>query len=414
MKNDILNHLENPGRLEKLYRSNKIEFKREFNQLYPQMSRSFPADFWNERLNYESDMISWGSKKELLFIVTAVFIAGFLAKFPNLFGIEQEFYYPRNISFIILPILTFFFAWKNKLTLKKTSAITGMILISWIYINILPANPHSDTLVLACIHLPFFLWVLFGISYSDDGQKKFKINLNFLRFNGDVAVMSALLGIAGLFMSGITIGLFELIGLKIEKFYMENVVIFGLPAIPLIATYLTQLNPQLVNKVSPVVAKLFSPAVLIMLVIYLGTIIILEKNPYNDREFLLIFNLLLIGVMALIFFSVAGSTDKNKNKTETWILLLLAIITIIVNFVALSAIIYRISEWGITPNRIAVLGANILILIHLLIVAAKLSKTIQTARALLDVGVSIVKYIPVYFVWVILIVFVLPLLFGFQ
>lgn len=414
MKNDILNHLENPGRLEKLYRSNKIEFKREFNQLYPQMSRSFPADFWNERLNYESDMISWGSKKELLFIVTAVFIAGFLAKFPNLFAIDQEFYYPRNISFIILPILTFFFAWKNKLTLKKTSAITGMILISWIYINILPANPHSDTLVLACIHLPFFLWVLFGISYSDDGQKKFKINLNFLRFNGDVAVMSALLGIAGLFMSGITIGLFELIGLKIEKFYMENVVIFGLPAIPLIATYLTQLNPQLVNKVSPVVAKLFSPAVLIMLVIYLGTIIILEKNPYNDREFLLIFNLLLIGVMALIFFSVAGSTDKNKNKTETWILLLLAIITIIVNFVALSAIIYRISEWGITPNRIAVLGANILILIHLLIVAAKLSKTIQTARALLDVGVSIVKYIPVYFVWVILIVFVLPLLFGFQ
>jgi hypothetical protein len=414
MKNDILNHLENPGRLEKLYRSNKIEFKREFNQLYPQMSRSFPADFWNERLNYESDMISWGSKKELLFLVTAVFIAGFLAKFPNLFGIEQEFYYPRNISFIILPILTFFFAWKNKLTLKKTSAITGMILISWIYINILPANPHSDTLVLACIHLPFFLWVLFGISYSDDGQKKFKINLDFLRFNGDVAVMSALLGMAGLFMSGITIGLFELIGLKIEKFYMENVVIFGLPAIPLIATYLTQLNPQLVNKVSPVVAKLFSPAVLIMLVIYLGTIIILEKNPYNDREFLLIFNLLLIGVMALIFFSVAGSTDKNKNKTETWILLLLAIITIIVNFVALSAIIYRISEWGITPNRIAVLGANILILIHLLIVAAKLSKTIQTARALLDVGVSIVKYIPVYFVWVILIVFVLPLLFGFQ
>jgi hypothetical protein len=252
--------------------------------------------------------------------------------------------------------------------------------------------------------LPFFLWVLFGISYSDNGQKKLQINLDFLRFNGDVAVMSALLGIAGILMSGITIGLFELIGLKIEKFYMENVVIFGLPAIPLIATYLTQLNPPLVNKVSPVVAKLFSPAVLIMLVIYLGTIIILKKNPYNDREFLLIFNLLLIGVMALIFFSVAGSTDKNKNKTECWILLLLAVITIIVNLVALSAITYRISEWGITPNRIAVFGANILILINLLIVATKLSKTVQTSGEISVVGMSIVKYIPVYFVWVILIV----------
>jgi hypothetical protein len=414
MKNDILNHLENPCRLEQLYRSNKIKFKHEFNQLFPQISGSFAADFWNERLNYESDMISWGSKKELLFVLISVLIAGLLAKFPMLFGIEQEFYYPRNIGFIILPILTFYFAWKNKLPLKKIAAIAGMIVISWIYINILPANPHSDTLVLACIHLPFFLWVLFGISYSDNGQKKLQINLDFLRFNGDVAVMSALLGIAGILMSGITIGLFELIGLKIEKFYMENVVVFGLPAIPLIATYLTQLNPQLVNKVSPVVAKLFSPAVLIMLFIYLGTIIILKKNPYNDREFLLIFNLLLIGVMALIFFSVAGTTDKNSNKTETWILLLLAVITIIVNFVALSAITYRISEWGITPNRIAVFGANILILINLLIVATKLSKTVQTSGEISVVGMSIVKYIPVYFVWVILIVFVLPLLFGFQ
>lgn len=414
MKNDILNHLENPDFLEKLYRSNKTEFKREFNKLYPHISGSFSADFWNERLNYESELVSWGSKKELLFLVISVVIAGFLAKFPTLFGIDQEFYYPRNISFIILPILTLFFAWKNKLPLKKIGTITGMIAVSWIYINILPSNSQSDTLVLACIHLPIFLWVLFGISYSGNGQKKYKINLNFLRFNGDVAVMAALLGIAGIFMSGITIGLFELIGLKIEKFYLENVVVFGLPAIPLVATYLTHLNPQLVNKVSPVVAKLFSPAVLIMLIIYLGTIIILKKNPYNDREFLLIFNLLLVGVMALIFFSVAGSTDKNNNKTETWILLLLAIITIIVNFVALSAIIYRISEWGITPNRIAVLGANILILIHLVIVAMRLSKTIQTTGPLLDVGVSIVKYIPVYFVWVIFIVFVLPLLFGFQ
>jgi hypothetical protein len=414
MKNDILNHLENPGRLEKLYRSNKIEFKREFNELYPNIRGSFVADFWNERLNYESDMISWGSKKELLFLVLSIFFAGFLAKFPALFDIDQEFYYPRNISFIILPMLTLFFAWKNKLPLKKTGTITGMILISWIYINFLPANSSSDTLVLACIHLPLFLWILIGISYSGNEQKAFKINLNFLRFNGDVVVMTALLGIAGIFLSGITIGLFELIGLKIEKFYMENVVVFGLPAIPLVSTYLTQLNPQLVNKVSPIVAKIFSPAVLIMLIIYLGAIIILKKNPYNDRGFLLIFNLLLIGVMALIFFSVAGSTANKNNKTETWILFLLAIITATVNLVALSAIIYRISEWGITPNRIAVLGANILILIHLLMVTVKLSNTIQTSRAISAVGMTIVKYIPVYFIWIFLIVFVLPLIFGFQ
>jgi hypothetical protein len=46
-------------------------------------------------------------------------------------------------------------------------------------------------------------------------------------------------------------------------------VVVGLAAVPLVATFLTQTNPQLVSKVSPVIARIFSPIVLVMLVIYL-------------------------------------------------------------------------------------------------------------------------------------------------
>ncbi|UJH92133.1 hypothetical protein LZ575_06015 [Antarcticibacterium sp. 1MA-6-2] len=106
-------------------------------------------------------------------------------------------------------------------------------------------------------------------------------------------------------MTGITIGLFSLIGINIEQFYFEYVVVFGLPAIPILGTYLTQTNPHLVGKISPVIARIFSPLVLVMLVIYLVAMLYSGKDPYNDREFLLIFNVLLIGVMAIIFFSVA-------------------------------------------------------------------------------------------------------------
>ncbi|WP_439882026.1 hypothetical protein ACSX1A_02465 [Pontibacter sp. MBLB2868] len=51
-------------------------------------------------------------------------------------------------------------------------------------------------------------------------------------------------------------------------------------------------HPDLVNKVSPVIARIFSPLVLVMLVIYLFAILYSGKNPYSDREFLIIFNLL--------------------------------------------------------------------------------------------------------------------------
>ncbi|MDQ3290591.1 MAG: hypothetical protein M3Q05_04810 [Bacteroidota bacterium] len=414
MRDQILLHMHNPGQLEKLYRENKAGFKQEFSKIYPQLGDNVLADFWHERLSYESDAISWGSRKELLFVVMASLVAGIFAKLPAIFSINEEFYYPRNVGFLVFPFLTAYFAWKNKLAVNKIAFMSGVIAVCLLYINSLPNNVKSDTLLLACIHLPLLLWVLLGVSFAGDELNNYEKRLDFLRFNGDLAVMSALLVIAGILMTGITIGLFELIGFKIEKFYFEYVVLFGLPAVPIGATYLTQTNPQLVNKVSPVIAKIFSPLVLVMLVIYLGAIVYSGKDPYNDREFLLLFNLLLIGVMALIFFSVAESSTKYTSVSGIWILLLLSVVTVVVNGIALSAISFRISEWGITPNRVAVLGGNVLILVHLLIVTVLLFKTVTRKAAITEVGRSIVLYIPVYFIWTIVVVFVFPLVFNFK
>ena len=50
------------------------------------------------------------------------------------------------------------------------------------------------------------------------------------------------------------------------------------------------------------------------------------------------------------------------------ILFILSIITVIIDLIALSAIFYRLGTFGITPNRLAVLGSNILILGNLAIV----------------------------------------------
>ncbi len=114
-----------------------------------------------------------------------------------------------------------------------------------------------------------------------------------------------------------------------------------------------------------------------MLVIYLAAIIYSGKDPYNDREFLLMFNALLIGVMAIIFFSVAGTSETTRSQAEIRILFLLSAVTVLVNGIALSAILFRISEWGITPNRAAVLGGNVLILINLLLVTAQLYRVLS-------------------------------------
>ncbi|MGF7078208.1 hypothetical protein [Mucilaginibacter sp. UYCu711] len=414
MKEEIINHLNDPKALEKLYRTNKVQFKREFSSAYPGLRGNTLADFWNERLNYEADEINWGTSKELVLLIIASLLAGVIAKLPHIFTISEDFFYPRNIGFVIFPILSVYFAWKNKLSIGKIVFIAGISLAGLIFINSLPDVKHSDTLVLSCIHLVLLLWSVLGFAFVGGPENNEPKRLGFLKYNGDLVVMTALILIAGAIMSAITVGLFSLIGFHIEQFYFKNVAIFGLAAAPVVGTYLTQTNPQLVGKVSPVIAKLFSPLVLVMLVIYLIAMAYSAKNPYNDREFLMIFNALLIGVMAIIFFSVAETARAAKSNIQLWILFLLSVVTIVVNGIALSAILFRISEWGFTPNRTAILGSNVLILINLVLVTMRIFRVVSKKAEITAVGNVIAFYLPIYFIWTIIVTFIFPLIFWFK
>ncbi|CAN5552094.1 DUF4153 domain-containing protein [soil metagenome] len=413
MREEIMMNIDNPGQLEKLYRDNKTGFRKEFNAVYNGIREHAVAQAWHERLNYEQEEITWGTRKELIFVFVACFIAGLIAKIPDYTQLDPEQFYTRNIAFIIFPILTAYFAWKQKINSKKLIFIAAVFLVSGIYINLLPGST-GDTLILACIHLPLFLWAVLGYTFTGNEPGNLGRRLDFLRYNGDMIVMTGLILIAGGALTAITFNLFNLIDLKIDTFFEQYVVVWGLPAAPIIATQLVRTNPHLVNKISPVIAKLFTPLVLLMLTLYLVAVIITGKDPYNDREFLLIFNALLIGVMAIIFFSIAENQKNPQSKVSSLLLFGLSIITVIVNGIALSAIIFRIFEFGITPNRLAVLGGNILMLANLLIVGYRLYKTIKDSNEIEKVENSIAAFLPIYATWTLVVIFVLPLVFNFR
>ncbi|MFC3199243.1 hypothetical protein ACFOET_16580 [Parapedobacter deserti] len=414
MKTEILSNLGNARQLEKLYRADKHAFKRVFNTLYPEIEDNPLIEYWNERLNFPDDGIFWGTRGDLVFVLAASCLTGIFVKLPALLSLDEEFFYSRNIGFIVFPLLTAYFAWKNKISPRKSMAIAVVLLVCLVFINCFPGNNESDTLLLSSIHLPILLWLILAFAFIGGTDSSGVKRSGFLAYNGDLLVMTGLIIIVGGFLSGITIGLFSLIGLNIEKFYVENIGLVGLAATPIVATFLIQTNPQLVSKVSPVIARIFSPLVLATLVTYLAAIIYSGKDPYNDREFLLIFNGLLIGVMAIIFFSVAEMSKSEKSRVGMWILALLAIVTIAVNGVALSAILFRISEWGLTPNRTAVLGANVLILANLLSVTVQLFKVLSNRADISRVGKAIAFYLPVYGIWAVIVTFIFPLLFGFN
>ncbi|MEI6151469.1 MAG: hypothetical protein WCQ10_03010 [Chitinophagia bacterium] len=414
MKSDILNNIDNPKQLEKLYRDDKSSFKKEFNQIFPGHQDNTSLAFWNERLNYEAAKPSWGSKNELRVVILIALVAGLIANIPNLTGIDKEKFLSRNISFIIFPLLSAYFIWKQKLAFKQYLFPLLAVIIAAVYTNLLPVNTVSSSITLAIIHMPIFLWAILGYSFIGSNFQSSENRIQFLRYNGDLVVMSGIILLSTMLFSAITIGLFSLIDISIEKFYTQYILIWGLAAIPIVATYLIQTNVQLINKVSPIIAKMFTPLVFVNLFIYLSAMVYTKKYPYQDRNLLLLFNVLLMGVMALILFSIAEAGKAAKNKFSLIILFGLSALTIIVNGIALSAIIYRINEFGFSANRIAVLGGNLLIFINLVLVSYKLFLTSFKNGSIKEIEKTIAGYLPVYAIWTGLITFLIPLFFQYK
>jgi hypothetical protein len=407
MEDQIITNISNPSALESLYRSNPATFTRAFQSVYPQISSEVTAQIWQQRLAVSTT--SWGSKGDwTLLAIIAAFVA-FLMQLPDLFSISHDLYFPRNMSFIVMPGIGAYFAYKQGLRIRDLALPLFILVASIVYINLLPEG--STTLLLTCLHIPILLWLAVGDIFAGNDSAK---RMEFLRYHGDLILMTEVIGLAGGLFTGLTLNLFKLIELDIEDYYFRYLVLSILPSVPLLATFLVRQNASLVSKISPVIARIFTPIVTITLVLFLGAVIFTGKDPYNDREFLLVFNGILIGVMALILFSLGEATKANASRVHQYFLFALALVAIIDNGIALSAIGYRLVEFGISPNRLVVLGSNALIMVHLMLATKNLLGFLRGQTTIEEVEKGITSYLPIYAIWAAIVSFLFPLIFQFN
>lgn len=407
MENQIIQHITDPAILEQLYRSNPATFARAFQAVYPQISSELSAQIWQQRLAVSST--SWGSKGDWTLLAIIAVLVAFLMQLPDLFSISHDLYFPRNMSFIVMPGIGAYFAYKQGLSLRDLARPLFILGASIVYINLLPEG--STTLLLTCLHIPILLWLVIGYVFAGSDSDK---RMDFLRYHGDLIVMTAVIGLAGGLFTGLTLNLFKLIDIDIEDYYFRYLVLSILPSVPLLATFLVRQNASLVSKISPVIARIFTPIVTITLALFLVAVIFTGKDPYNDREFLLVFNGILIGVMALILFSLGEATKVNASRVHQYFLFALALVAIIDNGIALSAIGYRLVEFGVTPNRLVVLGSNALIMVHLMLATKNLWGFLKGQTTIDEVEKGITSYLPIYAIWAAIVSFLFPLIFQFM
>jgi len=417
MRDEIKTNLGNPEILEKLYRKDRKAFKAAFESIYTEIESTDAVKFWKIRLDYDirPDTPKTFTLTELITVFVFCMIVVFLVKIPSIFNLSfpEDIFYMRNTAIIVFFGLTLYTVWFNRIKDIKKLIMTAMaFLIAAIYINLLPSDSQGAAVILAYIHLPFLMWFIYGIVFTGYEFRNLDKRIDFIRFNGDLVIFYALIAIAGGLLTAITVGLFDSIGLDIEKFYGENIIITGAAAAPVVAAFLIEKFPVLVSRTAPLIATIFSPLILITLIVFLVTILVTGKDPYNDRDFLLVFNIMLLGVMAIIIFSVSETSVIKNQKFNAIILFVLSTVTIIIDLIALSAIFYRLGEYGLTPNRLAVLVSNILVLINLVLIMAGLFRINFKKKDFTIVEKTVSKFLPVYLAWILIVIFAFPAIFG--
>jgi hypothetical protein len=133
-----------------------------------------------------------------------------------------------------------------------------------------------------------------------------------------------------------------------------------------------------------------------------------------ERDVLILLDLLLVLVLALVLYTFSARDSDARPTLMDAVQLILVVSALVIDVLALAAILGRITEFGFTPNRTAGLGLNVVLLANLAWTAWLQSAFLRRRRPFSDLERWQTRYIPVYAAWAAIVVAVFPPLFTFD
>jgi hypothetical protein len=357
-----------------------------------------------------------GSRGEALVAFALAVAAAVLIKAPELFGrtldAHPEFYL-RYAPLAVLSLLAGFFAWKRKLSGRTIGALVAAFAGFAIAINVYPFPPGSNTGVLAALHLPIVLWMVVGVAYAGDRWADGVRRMDFVRFSGELFIYFVLIGLGGGVLTMFTLAMFSSIGADAEWFVAEWLLPCGAAGAVLVAAWLVEAKQSVIENMAPVLGRLFTPLFTAVLLTFLGTMSLTGRGIDVEREVLIAFDLLLVLVLGLLLYSLSARDSSALPRPFDWLLVLLVVSALLVDVLALAAILGRINQFGFTPNRVAALGFNLVLLVNLAWSAWLYGRFLRQRGSFARLEKFQTDYLPVFAAWAAIVVVAFPPLFGF-
>ena len=294
--------------------------------------------------------------------------AAVVIKVPALFGIQLDQdagFYARNSSLLVLPLLTGYFAWKRRLHAGTLRWLAAAFVAAAVLANAYPLAPGGYTEELTALHLPIALWLVVGIAYAGGRWSQVGGRMDFIRFSGELFIYYILIALGGAVLMAFMAMIFQAIGIDVEPFFESWLLPCGAVGAVVIASWLVEAKQSVIENMAPVLTRLFTPLFVAVLITFLGTLLWTGRGVDIERNVLIAFDLLLVVVLGLLLYSVSARDPRSPPGASDVVQVVLVVSALLADAVALWAIAARITEFGFSPNRVAALGENVILLVNL-------------------------------------------------
>lgn len=347
----------------------------------------------------------------IFFIDSFYFYIFYFFCFSLIFNINSKFNL-RNIAIIFLSFLfvsilnlsTTFFAVIN--TIENMELYSQFYYIKYIFSVII-----------------FF--IIIALSYNGFQVLNSKTISEFFTFSADISIFAALITGVVSTVFGIFIAIVLYLIQDIIQSLDEKVII---KLILLSISFLSSIFPFLVyivykkmkTNISIYLSRILMPFSLLFIFILLILLLMPDIRPYDNRVTFILYNIMLAVIVLNMFFVRADYKSSIFTKA---LYIVLPIVAILFDILVLTSSLYRLAEYGITPNKITLVGTNLVMLGNLVFITffniksiLNIFKNNEDIKDIKNITIGDTKnvlYIYVYAAWAFIVCFIMPLFYIF-
>ncbi|WIH90730.1 hypothetical protein NEI02_01930 [Brachyspira pilosicoli] len=347
----------------------------------------------------------------IFFIDSFYFYIFYFFCFSLIFNINSKF----NLINIVIIFLSFLFV--SILNLSTTffaviNTIENMELYSQFY-------------YIKYIFSVIIFFIIIALSYNGFQVLNSKTISEFFTFSADISIFACLIAgvvstVFGIFATIVIFLIKDIFNILDEKVIIKLIV--------LSISFLSSIFPFLVyivykkmkTNISIYLSRILMPFSLLFIFILLLLLLMPDIRPYDNRVTFVLYNIMLAVIVLNMFFVRADYKSSIFTKA---LYIVLPIVAILFDILVLTSSLYRLAEYGITPNKITLVGTNLVMLGNLVFITffniksiLNIFKNNEDIKDIKNITIGDTKnvlYIYVYAAWAFIVCFIMPLFYIF-